>query len=212
MKHLSHIAEILAITAVIASSFVSCRQGIAKAERLDLSKTPLQSIDDVFAVQSRNGQLEMRLEATKMEHYDADSLEYDYFPEGISVYTYTAEGLLESVIVSDKAIHKTPKKENKSSDEVWEAYGNVVLHNVINKETMETDTIFWDQTKKEIYTDCYVKVYSPDGFMQGYGMRSDERARNSIIMKPFNNFAVVVKDTTEVLIDSANFIGPLLKK
>ena len=31
-------------------------------------------------------------------------------------------------------------------------------------------------------------------------------------MKPFNNFAVVVKDTTEVLIDSANFIGPLLKK
>ena len=115
-----------------------------------MGKTPLQSIDDVFAVQSRNGLLEMRLEATRMEHYDSDSLEYDYFPEGISVYSYTAEGLLESVIVSDKAVHKSPKKENKTSDEVWEAYGNVVLHNVINKETMETDTIYGDQTRKEI--------------------------------------------------------------
>lgn len=197
---------------MIASSFVSCRQGIAKAEKLDLGKTPLQSIDDVFAVQSRNGLLEMRLEATRMEHYDSDSLEYDYFPEGISVYSYTAEGLLESVIVSDKAVHKSPKKENKTSDEVWEAYGNVVLHNVINKETMETDTIYWDQTRKEIYTDCYVKVYSPDGFMQGYGMRSDDRMQNWKLNSSFNNYVYVVKDTTAVIIDSVNFIGPFPKK
>ena len=176
-----------------------------------MGKTPLQSIDDVFAVQSRNGLLEMRLEATRMEHYDADSLEYDYFPEGIPVYSYTAEGLLESVIVSDKAVHKSPKKENKTSDEVWEAYGNVVLHNVINKETMETDTIYWDQTRKEIYTDCYVKVYSPDGFMQGYGMRSDDRARNAILLKPFDSFGYSQEDSTKVVIDTVNFIGPLRK-
>ena len=55
-------------------------------------------------------------------------------------------------------------------------------------------------------------MYSHDGLMQGYGMRSDERARNSIILKPFNNFAVIVKDTTYVPVDSVNFIGPLLKK
>ena len=176
-----------------------------------MGKTPLQSIDDVFAVQSRNGLLEMRLEATRMEHYDSDSLEYDYFPEGISVYSYTAEGLLESVIVSDKAVHKSPKKENKTSDEVWEAYGNVVLHNVINKETMETDTIYWDQTEKEIYTDCFVKLYSPDGYLQGYGMRSDDRGRNAILNNPFDGYAVVVQDTTAVKIDSVNFIGPFPK-
>ena len=48
--------------------------------------------------------------------------------------------------------------------------------------------------------------------MQGYGMRSDQRARNSIILNPFDNFAFIVQDSTEVLIDSVNFIGPLLKK
>lgn len=77
---------------------------------------------------------------------------------------------------------------------------------------METDTIYWDRSKGEIYTDCYIKLYSPDGFMQGIGMRSDERARNSIIYKPFDSFGIVSKDSTAVIIDSVNFIGPFLKK
>jgi hypothetical protein len=55
-------------------------------------------------------------------------------------------------------------------------------------------------------------MYSPDGFMQGYGMESDQRARSTILFKPFNNYAIVVKDSTQVLIDSVNFIGPFQKK
>jgi len=48
--------------------------------------------------------------------------------------------------------------------------------------------------------------------MQGYGMRSDELARSIAIYKPFNSYGVVVQDSTKVVIDSVNFIGPLLKK
>ena len=87
-----------------------------------------------------------------------------------------------------------------------------VVKNVIKQETMETDTLYWDQAGHEIFTDCYVKLYSPSGFMQGYGMRSDEMARNSIIHRPFDSYGVVVQDSTEVVIDTANFIGPLMKK
>ena len=43
-------------------------------------------------------------------------------------------------------------------------------------------------------------------------MRSDEMARNSIIHRPFDSYGVVVQDSTEVVIDTANFIGPLMKK
>ena len=77
---------------------------------------------------------------------------------------------------------------------------------------METDTLYWDQTKEEIYNDCYVKIYSSDGFMQGYGMRSDDRMRNARLNKVFNNYVFVEKDTTAVIIDSVNFIGPFPKK
>ena len=86
------------------------------------------------------------------------------------------------------------------------------IKNVIKQDTMETDTLYWDKANEEIYTDCYIRMYSPDGFMQGYGMRSDQKARNSVILRPFNSFGVVVRDTTAVLIDSVNFIGPFLNK
>ena len=203
----------LAVTSVIASSFVSCRRGAPEGGGLDYYKTPLQTVDGLFAVQSENGKIQLRLEADRMERYETDEMDYDSFPDGIAVYAYTEDGLLESVIIADEALHKVPKGESaESSDEVWEAFGNVLLHNVLNRQTLETDTLYWDRSKQEVYTDCYVKMHSPDGFIQGYGMESDERARNSAILKPFDNYAFVVQDSTEVELDSVNFIGPLLKK
>jgi len=199
----------LASVLALASVVVSCRRQLAEADSLDLSSTPVQTLRDMFAVQTQNGKVEMRFEAPVMESYNNDTLKTDLFPNGLSVYAYTSEGLLETVIFSDNAKHIVDKT-GKSSD-VWSAFGNVMIHNVIKRETMETDTIYWDETKKEIYTDCYVKMYSPDGFMQGYGMRSDDHARNSILHRPFNSYGVTVQDSTLVMIDSVNFIGAFPK-
>jgi predicted amidophosphoribosyltransferase len=56
------------------------------------------------------------------------------------------------------------------------------------------------------------KFYGARGFAQGYGMEADQRARSYTLFNNFNNYAFVVKDSTEVLIDSVNFIGPFPKK
>ncbi len=199
----------LASAVTLASIVVSCGGGLGEADRLDLSKTPVQAVTDMFTVQSKNGKIEMRFEAPLMETYDSDTLKIDLFPKGLSVYSYTEDGLLESVVFSDNARHEVDKTGKRS--DVWSAFGNVVINNVIKREAMETDTIYWDETRKEIYTDCYVKMYSPDGFMQGYGMRSDDHARNSILRKPFNSYAVSKQDSTIVVIDSVNFIGAFPK-
>lgn len=199
----------IATTSVVAFVVLSCKGKLPEAANLDVGNTPVQTVDDMFAVQTKNGVVIMRMEADLMERYDNDTSSFEKFPKGLAVYSYTDEGLLETTIFSDDALHLT-KKSDKS--ESWSAFGNVVVQNVIKQETMETDTIYWDRAKGEIYTDCYVRFYSPDGLMQGYGMRSDEKARNSIILRPFNSYGFVVQDTTAVLVDSVNFIGPFIKK
>ena len=199
----------LASAVTLASIVVSCSSQLAEADSLDLSQTPVQTLEDMFTVQTKNGKLEMRIEAPLMEAYDNDTIKTDYFPKGLSVYTYTEDGLLESIIFSDNASHRVYKRGTK--DDVWSAFGNVMIHNVLKRETMETDTIYWDASKNEIYTDCYVRMYSPDGFMQGYGMRADDHARNAILRKPFNSYGVTVQDSTLVVIDSVNFIGAFPK-
>lgn len=198
----------IATAAAVAFIVYSCKGKLAEADALSEGEIPMQTVRDMFVVHTENGGLQMRMEADLMERYERDTLSFEYFPEGFAVYAYTAEGLLETSIVSDNARHL----KYEDGRESWEAFGNVVITNLIKKEVMETDTLYWDQKNEKLYTDCYVKLYSPDGFMQGYGMESDQRARNSIIFNPFNSYGIMGQDSTAVVIDSVNFIGPLIKK
>lgn len=195
----------MSATAVAVAVIVySCSGKLKEAAYLNMEETPLQTLDSMFLVQTENGLLKMRVEAGVMERYSHDDTSYELFPKGLSVYAYNSDGLLETTIRSDNARHEKTGKE-----EIWKAFGHVVVRNVINMETMETDTLYWDQANKEIYTDCYVRLSSPSGYMQGYGLRSDEMARHSVIKRPFNSYGVVVQDSTAVLVDTANFIGPM---
>ena len=199
----------MATAAAVAFVVISCKGKLGEAAALDLSETPVQTVRDMFIVQTENSGLQMRAEAPLMEKYEkGDSLSYELFPEGFNVFGYTDEGLLETRITSDNARHL----KYKDGRETWEAFGNVVVQNLIKQETMETDTLYWDQKEEKIYTHRYVKMYSPQGFMQGYGMESDQRARDSKLFNPFNSYGIVAQDTTEVVIDTVNFIGPILKK
>lgn len=199
----------MATTSVVAFVVFSCKGKLGEAESLNLSEMPVQRVENMFTVQTKNGVVIMRTVANLTERYDKDTLTYETFPKGIAVYSYTDDGLLETTLFADNARHETNKRTNV---EKWAAFGNVEIENVIKKQIIQTDTIYWDRTDEKLYTDCYVRMSSPDGFMQGYGMRSDQKANNSIILRPFNSYAVVVQDTTAVVIDSVNFIGPFPKK
>lgn len=209
MKRLGKILIAIASAAALAILIYLSIKGKPAEPVPAHEERPVQVVDSMFAIRSKNGTLSLRLEADKMIRYENDSISTELFPEGFAVYGYNEEGMLETIIISDEARHRVFKKVN---GEEWAAYGDVSIQNVIKRETMETDTLYWDQRTHEIYTDCYIRMYSPDGFMQGYGMRSDDKARNAQINKPFNSFGVVVQDTTAIIVDSVNFIGPFLKK
>ena len=200
--------KMIATATAVAFVVYSCKGKLAEADEIRLGETPVQTVDDMFIVQTENSVMKLRAEAPLMERYENDTLSYELFPKGISVYGYTEEGMLETEIVADNARHL----KFKDGRETWEAFGNVVVTNLINQEIMETDTLYWDQKNERIYTHCYVRMYSPDGFAQGYGMQSDQRARDTELFNPFNNYAITTQDSTKVVIDSVNFIGPLLKK
>ncbi len=199
------IATVFAVAIVV----ISCSSSLSTADKLSLKEVPYQVVDNMYVVQSKDGLLQMRIKAGVMERYDADTMDLELFPKGIEVYAYTEEGLLESELFADMARHE---KAKKGEEEIWMAFGRVKVRNIIKNETIETDTLYWDRKLGEIYNDCYVRLYSPDGFIQGYGLRSDDRASNAVILQPFNNYFIVVQDTTKVAVDSANFIGPLIKK
>lgn len=187
----------------------ACGDKLREADKIDSAQAPVQTVDDMFAVQTENGIVKQRMESPRMERYDLDTAGVEFFPVGVTVYGYNEEGLLETMITAKQGRHVTPKHSG-SSNETWSAFGNVQVCNLIKQETMLTDTIYWDRDKAEIYTDCYVQLISPDGMMQGYGMRSDDRARNAVLYNTFDSYGYTAGDTTKTQFDAINFIGPLL--
>lgn len=189
--------------------FTSCREPVV-CDPIDKVTTPMQVVHDMAVVKSENGQVIMRMTAPTMERYSfyKDSMQqsYEYYPDGFFVKAYTNDGELETTVVSNQAKHITTYGQ-----EGWSAFGDVVITNYLRRQTMTTDTIYWNRQEKKIYTDCYVHLTSPQGLLQGYGMESDEMARNSTILQPFDSYTVM-QDSTENVVDSVNFIGPLVQR
>ena len=191
MKFIHPVVIACAVTTVV----ISCK-GEQQEDPQDLTGAPMQTIVNMNAVQTKNGILQMKMESPLMERYDNDSLSCELFPTGFKVYAYNELGELETQIVSDVAKHTTTKdKDNKV--ETWEAFGNVVITNIKKNERLQTDTLYWDREKGSIYTHSLVKMYSPQGFMQGYGMESDEMARNAHILRPFDSYGIIRRDTVK---------------
>jgi len=184
--------------------FPACRE--QETEAIDFEHTPVQVVHDLNILQSEGGEAVMRMRAPLMQKFDffKDSTQqsYELYPEGFFVDAYTENGELETTIVSREAKHITTQGR-----ESWSAFGDVVITNHIKGEMMETDTIYWNKEEKQIYTDCYVRLTSDSGLMQGFGMTSDERARNSVILRPFDWYAIE-RDSTYAYIDTMNFMGP----
>ena len=72
----------MATAAAVAFLLFSCKGKLAEADKLDLKTVPLQTIDNMFAVQTKNGVIVMRLEADLMERFENDTASRETFPRG----------------------------------------------------------------------------------------------------------------------------------
>ena len=177
---------VVAITFVVATfTMLSCGKKLRQIDKPD-PNAPKQIIENMSAVKSDKGILEYRMESPLMEVYEdkGNMTNSEIFPKGFNVYSYNSEGKLETHIYADIAKHISNKDGKKES---WEAYSNVRIENFLEKRIMETDTLYWDRNNGKIYTHSYIRMHTPDGFLQGYGMESDDKGRNAIIYSPFES-------------------------
>ena len=191
-------------TVLVAILLYSCRNELPPA--IDFEQTPVQIVHDMNVLQTERGEAEMRMHAPLMQrfefHKDSMLQSYELYTDGFLVNAYTEDGQLETTIVAEQAKHVTTRGR-----ESWSAFGDVVITNHIKGERMETDTLYWNKDEHTIYTDCYVRLTNDSGLMQGFGMTSDERARNTVILRPFDWYTIE-RDSTYRYVDTVNLMGP----
>ncbi len=163
------------IISLLSLIVLSCENKIGTIPKSDLLTLPSLSVRDFKTVYTDSGRLKLILSSPLMEQYDNTASPYMEFRLGIKVLFY--EGHKEPVASVTARYAKYTKSEN-----LWELKDSVVVINEGN-EKLETELLFWDQTKDLIYSDRFVKITSADQIVMGTGFESDPRLQKRRIKK-----------------------------
>ena len=155
----------------IIAFLVSCSNDIEKVKLLtEQTKFPDQAITDADIIYSREGIMEVKIEAPVINNYEEVEEPHITFPEGLRVEFYDSTLTIESLFRANYAIYHKP-------DKLWEAKNNVVA---INNEgdTLNTEYLIWNQEEAVIYTDRYVRITTKDGIIHGKGFEANQNFTN----------------------------------
>ncbi len=130
-------------------------QSIPKIEAEDFNISILDS-----------GVIKYRITAPKMLDYDMVEKPYREFPEGGHIITYATKDVIKSEIKCKYAI-------NHYKDKLWDLRNNV---EAVNEDgtVFNTEQLYWDEKKKLIYTDKFIKITQKDKVITGIGMEASQ--------------------------------------
>jgi len=162
LKRLIYILLEINIIAHVVMMLFSCENSMEKVKQfIDNDTITGLMAYDVVIERSDSGMLVARLEAPIMrtlEDKDSTLLE---FPQGFTAYMFeNGNATPTSMIRGDYGV-------NYQKKEMMVAKDNVVVENVKTNEKLETQTLYWNQRKKKIYTSNLVKISSPDKLIFG---------------------------------------------
>lgn len=178
MMHISkkfRIPSPIKISIIITWIVLSCETRNEIIPKSDLLTLPSLSVKDFETVFTDSGQVQLILISPVMEQYDNKELPYTEFRSGIKVDFFDKKEAHAGKVTSKYA--KYTKTNN-----VWELRDSVVVVNDKN-DKLETELLFWDQTRDQIYTDRFVKITNTDQIIQGFGFESDTHLQHRRIKK-----------------------------
>ncbi len=163
--HLSWVLVLLLSTA--------CNKELKDPDKEVKYNGPIIENRDVFTLYSDSAKLMVRLKAPVQQEFERGD---GVFPEGFHVEFMQQEGTVTSTMEANYG------RQEKSKD-LYFARGDVKVNNLVKKEKLETEELYWDRRRRRIYTDKFVKITTPNRVITGQGLRSDQNFENYTIQK-----------------------------
>lgn len=139
-------------------------------------KTPEQYLNNTEMIRSDSGVIQMKLVTPRLERYKTpESIEK--FPKGIRIEFYDLNLKPKAFLRADWAINYEDRNQ-------MEAKQNVVIVDYRKGDTIYTEHITWDQSRRVIYSNEFVKRINKDGVLYGKGFEADETFENLVLFQP----------------------------
>ena len=165
-----NINKILTTANVVGILFFMIACGGKKTEVIgaieDRKQMPQLHASEITTIISDSGVTRYRMSAPIWNVYDKAEPSYWEFPEGVHLERFDTDLNVDANIRSQYAKYF-------DKEELWELRKNVDATN-LEGERFETERLYWDQKKEEIYSDTIVKVTQKTGFIYANSFVSDQ--------------------------------------
>ncbi|HOI32141.1 MAG: LPS export ABC transporter periplasmic protein LptC [Bacteroidales bacterium] len=166
-KHLRYIIQLNIITVFVVMMFFSCENSIQVIHEITQRDTLADvSADTITYFRSDSGRVKMRLEAPTMNRYEGNNPSLE-FPDGFEAFFYDSVMEITSRIRANYGI-------SYENIKLLEARNDVEVENYETQERLNTESLFWDQRKRIIFTRAFVKITSPDKVIFGDSLVATE--------------------------------------
>lgn len=156
---------LLSVSVMAALLLSTCGKKIDTIKKAEVLSLPSVTAKNSRTVFTDSGRVQLILSFAIMESYNNIELPYSEFKSGIEVLFYDGHEKPVGTVYAKYAKYIDKKK-------LWELKDSVVVVNETS-DKLETEQLFWDQEKDQIYTDRFIKITNEDQTVMGTGFESD---------------------------------------
>jgi LPS export ABC transporter protein LptC len=150
-----------------AAAFSSCEKKSEVKDEVVIQDLPALTSENLETVYTDNGKVQLIMRSPLLERYENEQYARNEFPKGITVYFYDGNTAPKGSISSHWARYT-------EKDKIWELRDSVVAVNEAGA-ILQTELLFWNQAKENVWSDRFVKITEKDQIIMGTGFESDQK-------------------------------------
>ncbi len=165
----------MSIVAFISATMLfSCERDTEAIINLTKADTmPAMTVKNICVTQSEKGMITLELTAPLLRAFEGKD-PYTEFPQGVHIVFFDSLMRPKSELTAGYGV-------SYDSRNTMEARNDVVIRNFNKREQLNTEKLTWDQNRRKVFTDEFVKITQVDKIVHGKGMESDEVFDNWVI-------------------------------
>ncbi len=146
----------------------SCENSMTTVNKITIEEDTLATISTYNMIYERSdsGRVQVKLTSKLMKRYGGNDA-YSEFPDGFEITFYNKKGDRTSSITANYGISYDNRK-------YMNARHNVIVKNYETSEELYTENLEWDQKKRLIKSNTFVKLVMPNKIIYGDSMWADE--------------------------------------
>ncbi|MBK6265550.1 LPS export ABC transporter periplasmic protein LptC [Marivirga sp. S37H4] len=152
----------------------ACSDDLGAKKEFEAYTGPIMEVDSATILYSDSAVLRVKINAPKQLEFENGDKE---FPNTIFIEFFEPDGTLSSTLDAKTAYY------TKETD-IYKAEGDVEVIGYIEPQKMNSEELYWEPKKEEIYTEKFVRIETEDQISTGEGLVAKQDFSTYRILNP----------------------------